>query len=226
MDQISLRERIARRIALELKDGEVVNLGIGIPTLVSNYVPQGVRIWLQSENGFVGVGPTPNEDQYDRDLVNAGGQPVTLLPGGCFFDTVLSFAIIRGGHVDCTVLGALEVDQHGLLANWAQPGRLGPGIGGAMDLLVGARRVIVATEHLTREGKPKLVSRCSMPVTATRRVDLIVTDLGLFVPAQSGFRMLERAPGVTVQAIQAATGAPVFGGAEVPEMRLSGLPVG
>lgn len=223
MEPMSKRELIARRIARELHDGEVVNLGIGIPTLVANYVPPGVRIWLQSENGFIGAGPSPTEEQFDQDLVNAGGQPVTLVPGGCFFDTVMSFAIIRGGHVDCTVLGALEVDHFGHLANWAQHGRLGPGIGGAMDLLTGARRVIVATEHLTRDGKPKLVARCSMPLTATRQVDLVVTEMGVFVPNSDGFRLVELAPGVTPDDVRAATGAPLIVSEDVPEMAVGPL---
>lgn len=220
MEGMSKRELIARRIARELQDGQVVNLGIGIPTLVANYVPPGVRIWLQSENGFIGAGPTPTDEQFDHDLINASGQPVTLVPGGCFFDTAMSFAIIRGGHVDCTVLGALEVDHYGHLANWAQHGKLGPGIGGAMDLLTGARRVIVATEHVTRDGKPKLVTRCAMPLTATRQVSLVVTDMGVFEPDCDGFRLVELAPGVTPEDVRAVTGAPLIVPSDVPEMNI------
>lgn len=221
--KVNGRELIARRIARELKEGQVVNLGIGIPTLVANYLPAGMKIWFQSENGFVGAGPKPDEDQYDPDLVNAGGQPVTILPGGSFFDTVLSFAIIRGGHVDCTVLGALEVDQQGRLANWAQPGKMGPGIGGAMDLLTGARQVIVATEHVTKEGKPKLVAACSMPLTAERQVNLVVTDMGVFLPRGNGFQVLELAPGVALEQVRGMTGAPIFADGDVPEMDLGAV---
>jgi len=200
------KEIIARRVALELKDGDVVNLGIGLPTLVPLYLPAGVDITLQSENGFLGMtalggDPVPN-------LVNAGGQPCGLAPGGAFFDSAFSFALIRGGHVDVTVLGALEVDCRGSLANWMVPGKLVPGMGGAMDLVTGARRVIVAMEHCTKDGGSKVVPECTLPLTARGRVHTIVTEQALFRVGAAGLVLEELGPGATVESVRSSTTAP------------------
>ncbi|MBT9153026.1 MAG: Butyrate--acetoacetate CoA-transferase subunit B [Firmicutes bacterium] len=200
------RERIARRIAHELQDGMVVNLGIGLPTWVANYLPSGSEVLLQSENGFVGLGPAPLPGQEDPDVTNAGGQPVTIVPGGACFDSAMSFAIIRGGHVDVTVLGALEVDEEGNLANWMVPGKMVPGMGGAMDLTVGARRVIVAMEH-TAKGKPKILKKCTLPLTARQQVDLIVTELAVIEVTSQGLVLKEVAPDTTVAEVVAQTEA-------------------
>ncbi|NLB50672.1 MAG: CoA transferase subunit B [Clostridiaceae bacterium] len=201
------RERIARRVARIFKDGDVVNLGIGLPTSVANYVPDEVHIVLHSENGFTRVGPAPEPGQEDPDIVDAGGMPVTILPGGCCFDSATSFAIIRGGHLAATVLGALEVDQEGNLANWMIPGKLVPGMGGAMDLVAGARKVIIAMEHVTKNGDPKIVEKCDLPLTGARKVNLIVTELGFMEVTPDGILLRELAPGVTVEEIQSKTGA-------------------
>ena len=201
------RERIARRVARIFKDNDVVNLGIGLPTSVANYVPDGVHIILQSENGFLRVGPVPEPGQEDPDIVDAGGMPVSILPGGCCFDSATSFAIIRGGHLAATVLGALEVDQEGNLANWMIPGKVVPGMGGAMDLVAGARKVIIAMEHLTKKGEPKILKKCKLPLTAAHEVDLIVTELGLMEVTDEGIVLRELAPGVTVDEIQSKTEA-------------------
>lgn len=200
---------IAHRIAQELMDGDVVNLGIGLPTLVCQYIPPGISVTLQSENGFVGLGPEPAPGEEDSDLVNAGGQPVTILPGGAFFDSADSFAIIRGGHVDITVLGALEVDAYGNLASWMVPGKLVPGMGGAMDLVVGAKRVIVGTLHLTKGGDPKLLEKCRLPLTAANEVDLIVTEMGVFGINNGTMILLEKNPEYTIDEIREATEAPL-----------------
>nr|NLJ02895.1 CoA transferase subunit B [Bacillota bacterium] len=214
---------IARRIAQELKDGDVVNLGIGLPTMVNDFIPPGVEVTLQSENGFVGLGPNPEPGEEDPDLVNAGGQPVTILPGGAFFDSALSFAIIRGGHVDVTVLGALEVDAEGNLANWMVPGKMVPGMGGAMDLVVGAKKVIVATTHVTKNGEPKLLKKCRLPLTAAKQVNLVVTDMGVFEVKGGSMIMLEKNPEFTVDEIQAATEADLVLSPDLKDMDVAGL---
>ncbi|WP_258360977.1 CoA transferase subunit B [Moorella sulfitireducens (nom. illeg.)] len=201
----NFREIIAKNVAKMLHDGDVVNLGIGLPTLVANYIPEGINIIFQSENGFVGAGPKPQEGQEDKDLVNAGGQPVTILPGGACFDSALSFAIIRGGHIDATVLGALQVDEEGNLANWMIPGKMVPGMGGAMDLVVGARKVIVAMEHTTKDGKPKVLKKCNLPLTACREVDVIVTNMAVIEVTNRGLVLKEIAPGLSIEDVQAAT---------------------
>lgn len=206
MDSKARRELIVKRIAREFKHGDVVNLGIGMPTQVANHIPEGVSVLLQSENGFIGLAAAPSDPALiDPDLVNAGGQPVGIVPGGCFFDSVTSFAIIRGGHVDATVLGTLEVDQDGNIANWMVPGKMVPGMGGAMDLLVGARKVIVATDHCTKDGASKLLSKCTLPLTAAGVVHVVVTDMGYFEVTPEGFLMKEIAPGLTVDEVKAAT---------------------
>lgn len=196
---------IAARVAQELKDGDVVNLGIGLPTLVPNYLPAGVRITLQSENGFLGMGPLKGDPL--PNLVNAGGQPCGMMPGAAFFDSAMSFAIIRGGHVDVTVLGGLQVDQEGNLANWMVPGKMVPGMGGAMDLVTGARKVIVALEHATKDGGAKILKRCTLPLTAAHKVTMIVTELALFRFVDGQLTLTETAPGVTLDEIRTKTEA-------------------
>lgn len=198
------RERIARRVAMELKDGMVVNLGIGMPTMVGNFLPSGIDVLFQSENGFVGLGPAPAPGEEDPDVTNAGAQPVTIIPGGACFDSAMSFAIIRGGHVDVTVLGALEVDEQGNLANWMVPGKMVPGMGGAMDLTVGAKRVIVAMEH-TAKGAPKILKECTLPLTAKQQVDIIVTDMAVVEVTPEGLVLREVAPDATVEEVVANT---------------------
>ncbi|NBG87356.1 CoA transferase subunit B [Isachenkonia alkalipeptolytica] len=200
------RERIVKRVAKELKDGDIVNLGIGMPTKVANYIEEDVEVILQSENGYIGMGGAPEPGKEDPDLVNAGGMHVTVKKGAAFFDSATSFAIIRGGHVDATVLGALQVDQEGNLANWMIPGKMVPGMGGAMDLVVGAKRVIVAMEH-TSKGSPKILKQCNLPLTAEKEVDLIVTEMGVFEVAKKGLVLKERAKEVTVEEIKEATEA-------------------
>ncbi len=206
MDKNMIREVIAKRVAKELKDGDVVNLGIGLPTLVANYIPEEMDVTFQSENGFVGLGPAPEAGKEDKDLVNAGGQPVTIKPGGAFFDSSMSFAIIRGGHVDATVLGALQVDQKGNLANWMIPGKMVPGMGGAMDLVVGAKKVIVAMEH-TAKGNPKILKECTLPLTAAGEVNLIITEMAVIEVTEKGLVLKELGPEATIEDIMAATEA-------------------
>ena len=210
---------IARRIARELREGMLVNLGIGIPTAVANYVPAGMHVFFQSENGLIGTGPVPQEGLAQARLTDAGGRPVTALPGACAFDSAMSFGLIRGGHLDMTVLGALQVDQHGLLANWMIPGKMVPGMGGAMDLVAGAKRVVVAMQH-TAKGKPKIVNRCSLPLTSIRPVDLVVTELAVIAFPGGRATLIETAPGVGVQQVLVATEAALEVPERVPSMTL------
>ena len=206
MTNKDIKTIIAKRVARELKDGDVVNLGIGLPTLVANYVPDDYEIIFQSENGFLGLGPEPEEGKEDKDITNAGGQPVTILPGGVFFDSASSFGIIRGGHVDATILGALEVDENGDYASWMIPGKLVPGMGGAMDLVVGARKVIIAMTH-TAKGASKILKKCSLPLTAKGQVDLIITELGVIERTEKGLLLKEIAEDVKIEEIRAVTEA-------------------
>jgi acetate CoA/acetoacetate CoA-transferase beta subunit len=211
---------IAKRIARELSSGMLVNLGIGIPTLVANYVPEGASVLFQSENGLIGTGPIPEEGMTHPTLTDAGGQPVSALPGACTFDSAMSFALIRGGHLDITVLGGLQVDVAGRLANWMIPGKMVPGMGGAMDLVTGAKRVIVAMQH-TAKGKPKIVNKCTLPLTSVRPVDLVVTEMAVIGFANGRAALLETAPGVSVAQVVEATEAPLLLKSDkVPEMQL------
>lgn len=206
MDKNQIREVIARRCAKELKDGFVVNLGIGLPTLIPNYLPEGVKVVLQSENGLLGLGPTPEEGKENKYLVNAGGGYISVIPGGSIFDSSTSFGIIRGGHVDVTILGAMQVDEQGNLANWILPGGKTIGMGGAMDLLVGAKEVILAMEH-TAKGKPKILKRCTLPLTAPHEVDMIVTEMGVMKITPDGIVLSEINPEFTVDQVQQNTEA-------------------
>jgi len=208
---------IAKRVALELKEGNLVNLGIGLPTLVAKYLPPGMEVFFQAENGFIGMSPLPEEGMEDQFLTDAGGNPVGAIPGAVSLDSTLSFGLIRGGHLDATVLGGLEVDEEGHIANWIVPGKLIPGMGGAMDLVTGAKRVIVAMTH-TAKGAPKIVKKCSLPLTSVRRVDLIVTELAVIEPTADGLVLREVAPGVTAKQVVDATGAKLIIPERVPVM--------
>jgi acetate CoA/acetoacetate CoA-transferase beta subunit len=216
---MDFRELIARRVAQELRDNTLVNLGIGLPTNVARFVPPGLRVYFQSENGIIGFGARPPEGMEDVHLTDAGGAFVSALPGAIAFDSAMSFALIRGGHLDMTVLGGLQVDRHGRLANWMIPGKLIPGMGGAMDLVSGARRVIVAMNH-TQKGDPKIVEELTLPATSLRPVTLIVTELAVIEPGPDGLVLRERAPGITVDAIRQATATELLVNGDIPEMRL------
>lgn len=210
---------IARRVAHEIRPGNLVNLGIGIPTLVANYVPQGMRVFFQSENGLIGTGPIPEQGMADPLLTDAGGRPISALPGAATFDSAMSFGLIRGGHVDVTVLGGLQVDRDGHLANWMIPGKMVPGMGGAMDLVTGAKRVIVAMQHAAK-GKSKIVARCNLPLTSARPIDMVVTDMAVIAFPGGKATLVETAPGLTIAEVLAVTEAELAVPDTVPEMRL------
>ena len=212
------KEQIAQRIASELKDGYYVNLGIGIPTLVANYIPSGIKVVLQSENGLLGIGPFPEEGKEDPDLINAGKQTVTTVPGSAFFDSAMSFGMIRAGKVDLTVLGAMEVSERGDIANWKIPGKMVKGMGGAMDLVASAKNIIVAMMHTNPKGESKLLSHCTLPLTGTRCVKKIVTDLAVIGVTENGFKLLERAPGISADEIRSKTEGKLAVEGEIPEM--------
>lgn len=214
------KEIIARRVALELRDNTLVNLGIGLPTLVARYIPPGIRVHFQSENGIIGFGAPPPEGMEDPNLTDAGGGFISAMPGAASFDSAMSFMLIRGGHLDMTVLGGLQVDARGLLANWMVPGKLVPGMGGAMDLVAGARRVVAAMQHAAK-GESKIVPELTLPPTAARPVTLVVTDLAVLEPSAQGLILRERAPGVSIEAVLAATAAPLTILGDVPEMALT-----
>ncbi|MCE3234886.1 MAG: 3-oxoacid CoA-transferase, subunit [Vampirovibrio sp.] len=214
------REQIAQRIAQELRDGYYVNLGIGIPTLVANYIPEGIDVMFQSENGLLGMGPFPTEAELDPDLINAGKQTVTAVTGACYFSSSESFAMIRGGHVDLTVLGAFEVDQAGNIASWMIPGKLVKGMGGAMDLVAGAENIIVAMAHANKAGESKILKQCTLPLTGVQCVRKVVTDLAVLELKGGRFHLLERAPGVSVEEIKKLTEADLVVDGDVPEMKL------
>jgi 3-oxoacid CoA-transferase subunit B len=215
------RKDIAKRIAQELKDGWYVNLGIGIPTLIANYIPEDINIEFQSENGILGMGPFPYEDEEDADLINAGKQTITALSGASIFNSATSFAMIRGQHIDLTVLGAMEVSETGDIANWKIPGKMVKGMGGAMDLVASAKNIIVATSHTNRDGKSKLLKKCTLPLTGLRCIKKIVTDLAVLDVLPGGFKLIERAPGVSVDKIKSATEGTLIIEGEIPEMKIN-----
>ena len=214
------KEQIAQRIARELKDGYYVNLGIGIPTLVANYIPEGISVVLQSENGLLGMGPFPFEGEEDPDLINAGKQTITTVPGSAFFDSALSFGMIRAGKVDLTVLGAMEVSEEGDIANWKIPGKMVKGMGGAMDLVASAKNIIVAMMHSNPKGESKLLPKCTLPLTGVKCVKKIVSDLAVLDVTDEGFRLLERAPGISVEEIKSKTAGKLIVEGEIPEMEV------
>ena len=214
------RDQLAQRISQEIEDGFVVNLGIGIPTLVANFIPSDKSVMLQSENGLLGIGPFPTESEVDADLINAGKQTVTSMPGSSFFSSAESFAMIRGGHVDLSVLGAMQVDVNRSIANWMVPGKMVKGMGGAMDLVAGAKRVVVAMQHLDRAGNPKLLKNCDLPLTGTQCIDLVVSDYGVFGFEGNSFVLQEIAPGLSPEEVIQATGAPVKVASDLKEMIL------
>ena len=219
MEKNEMREVIAKRAAKELRDGDVVNLGIGIPTLIPNYLPEGVSVTLQTENGAMGMGPTPAPGEEDKNLINAGGGPITLAPGASTFDSATSFAIIRGGHVNVSFLGALQVDEKGNLANWIIPGKMAPGMGGAMDLVVGAKRVILTMEH-TQKGAPKILKECTLPLTAAGQVNMIITEMGVMEITPEGIVLTEIHPEFSVEEVQAATDAKLIISPDLKPMNL------
>lgn len=216
---VDAKEIIAKRVAREFKNGNVVNLGIGIPTLVADHIPQGIQVLLHSENGYIGLGPAGHP--IDPDVVNAGAKPASVIPGGAMFDSVMSFAVVRGGHLDFTILGALEVDEAGNLANWMVPGKIVPGMGGAMDLVAGAKQVIVAMEHTAKDGAPKIVKECTLPLTGKGVVTKIVTNLAVFCVTKQGLELTEVAPGVTVDQVRAATAAEFCLSPQLQEMAIA-----
>ena len=219
MDKKQVKEVIAKRVALELHDGDLVNLGIGLPTMVANFIPEGTEVFFQSENGLIGLGPAPAEGQENWDLTNAGGMPVTLLPGGCYFDSATSFGIIRGGHVAATVLGALQVDAKGNLANWKIPGKMVPRMGGAMDLTVAAKKVIIAMVH-TQKGAHKILKECTLPLTAKQQVNMIITEMAVIEVTEEGLLLKEIGPESTVEDVIEATGAELIIPEEIKQFGL------